>query len=194
MVIVYFYPFFFAEIQSKLLYQSYHQHRHLEVLIFGNDLTNIRPLSGNFASHNVQTTPASAKAHHFEKNANKEENMHDTTNTEVTNMVEANLFYILCNHHQANTYQNMINNRLFLLALQPNFIHSMSGYSINRIRVVLAEQNKTNRWLAEQMGKSEITISRWVQNKSQPSLEQLLQVAKLLSISPKDLINDINNN
>ena len=66
-------------------------------------------------------------------------------------------------------------------------------HSINRIRVVLAEQNKTNRWLAEQMDKSEITISRWVQNKSQPSLEQLLQIAKLLSISPKDLINDINN-
>ena len=69
----------------------------------------------------------------------------------------------------------------------------MAEYSINRIRVVLAEQNKTNRWLAEQMGKSEITISRRVQNKIQPSLEQLLQVAKLLSISPKDLINDINN-
>lgn len=98
------------------------------------------------------------------------------------------------NHYQVNVYQNMINSRLFLLPLQPNFIHSMAEYSINRIRVVLAEQNKTNRWLAEQMGKSEITISRWVQNKSQPSLEQLLQVAKLLSISPKDLINDINNN
>lgn len=69
----------------------------------------------------------------------------------------------------------------------------MAAYSTNRIKVVLAEQNKKNRWLAEQMGKSEITISRWVQNKSQPSLEQLLQVAKLLSISPKDLINDINN-
>lgn len=69
----------------------------------------------------------------------------------------------------------------------------MAENSINRIRVVLAEQNKTNRWLAEQMGKSEITISRWVQYKIQPSLEQLLQVAKLLSISPKDLINDINN-
>ena len=65
--------------------------------------------------------------------------------------------------------------------------------SINRIRVVLAAQNKTTRWLAAQMDKSELTISRWVQNKSQPSLEQLLQVAKLLSISPKDLINDINN-
>lgn len=81
-----------------------------------------------------------------------------------------------------------------MLLLQPNFIHSMAEYPINRIRVVLPEQNKTNRWLAEQMDKSEITISRWVQNKSQPSLEQLLQVAKLLSISPKDLINDINNN
>lgn len=71
--------------------------------------------------------------------------------------------------------------------------YRMAAYSTNRIKVVLAEQNKTNRWLAEQMGKSEITISRWVQNKSQPSLEQLLLVAKLLSISPKDLINDINN-
>ena len=87
----------------------------------------------------------------------------------------------------------MINSHLYLLSLHTNFIYNMMDSSINRIRVVLAEQNKTNRWLAEQMGKSEITISRWVQNKSQPSLEQLLQVAKLLSISPKDLINDINN-
>ena len=69
----------------------------------------------------------------------------------------------------------------------------MVKHSINRIKVALAEQNKTNRWLAEQMGKSEITISRWAQNKSQPSLEQLLQIASLLSVSPKDLINEILN-
>lgn len=67
----------------------------------------------------------------------------------------------------------------------------MTGQSINRIRIALAERNKTNRWLAEQMGKSEITISRWVQNKTQPSLEQLLHVAQILSISPKDLINEL---
>lgn len=67
----------------------------------------------------------------------------------------------------------------------------MTGQSINRIRVALAERNKTNRWLAEQMGKSEITISRWVQNKTQPSLEQLLRVAQILSVSPKDLINEV---
>ena len=62
---------------------------------------------------------------------------------------------------------------------------------INRIKIVLAEQNKTNRWLAEKTGKSDITISRWVQNKTQPSLEQLVEIAKALEISPKDLINDI---
>lgn len=88
----------------------------------------------------------------------------------------------------------MINFRLFFVTFATMIIpYRMAAYSTNRIKVVLAEQNKTNRWLAEQMGKSEIAISRWVQNKSQPSLEQLLQVAKLLSISPKDLINDINN-
>lgn len=62
---------------------------------------------------------------------------------------------------------------------------------INRIKIALAEQNKTNRWLAEKTGKSNITISRWVQNKTQPSLEQLIEIAKVLEISPKDLINDI---
>lgn len=67
----------------------------------------------------------------------------------------------------------------------------MTEQSINRIRVALAEQNKTNRWLAEKTGKSEITISRWVQNKTQPSLEQLLKIARILCVSPKDLINEI---
>lgn len=62
---------------------------------------------------------------------------------------------------------------------------------INRIKIALAERNKTNRWLAEKTGKSDITISRWVQNKTQPSLEQLVEIAKILEISPKDLINDI---
>jgi DNA-binding Xre family transcriptional regulator len=90
-----------------------------------------------------------------------------------------------------NIYQITINYQLFLLYLHPKF-NRYGRTSINRIRVALAEQNKTNRWLAEHVGKSEITVSRWVQNKAQPSLEQLLQVAKVLSVSPKDLINDIN--
>lgn len=67
----------------------------------------------------------------------------------------------------------------------------MIEQQINRIRIALAEQNKTNRWLAEHIGKSEITVSRWVQNKTQPSLEQLLVIAKVLSVSPKELINEL---
>lgn len=63
--------------------------------------------------------------------------------------------------------------------------------STNRIKIVLAEKNVTNKWLAETLNKSEITVSRWSQNKSQPSLEQLREIAKVLEVSPKDLINDL---
>lgn len=50
---------------------------------------------------------------------------------------------------------------------------------MNRIKVALVERQKTNRWLAEQMGKSENTISRWCSNKSQPSIAQLITIASL---------------
>ena len=59
---------------------------------------------------------------------------------------------------------------------------------MNRIRVILAEHNKTNKWLAEQLCKSETTVSRWVQNKNQPSLTQLVQIARLFEIDAKDLL------
>lgn len=60
---------------------------------------------------------------------------------------------------------------------------------INRLKVVLAEQRKTNKWLAEQLGKSEITISRWAQNKRQPSVEQLVDIAKVLDVDITTLLN-----
>ena len=60
---------------------------------------------------------------------------------------------------------------------------------LNRIKVVLAEKQRTNRWLAEQMGKSENTISRWCSNKSQPSLDMLVKVEELLNVDPRQLIN-----
>ena len=64
----------------------------------------------------------------------------------------------------------------------------MTGQSINRIRIALAERNKTNRWLAEQMGKSENTISRWCSNKSQPSIAQLQEIANLLDVDVRVLL------
>ena len=59
---------------------------------------------------------------------------------------------------------------------------------MNRIKVTLVEKQKTNRWLAEQMGKSENTISRWCSNKSQPSLEDLFKIAGLLGVDYTELI------
>ena len=53
---------------------------------------------------------------------------------------------------------------------------------MNRIKVTLVEKQKTNRWLAKQMGKSENTISRWCSNKSQPSIAQLQEIANLLEV------------
>lgn len=67
----------------------------------------------------------------------------------------------------------------------------MGTEKINRIKVVLVEKGKTGKWLAEQLGKNEATISRWCSNTSQPSLEMLVQIANVLKVNTKDLINDI---
>ncbi|KGI21206.1 MAG: helix-turn-helix transcriptional regulator [Alloprevotella sp.] len=59
---------------------------------------------------------------------------------------------------------------------------------INRIKVVLVEKQRTSKWLAEQLGKSENTVSKWCSNKVQPSLEILYEIAKLLDIEVRTLI------
>lgn len=66
----------------------------------------------------------------------------------------------------------------------------MSNQKINRIKVMLAEKEKTNKWLAEQVGKDPATISKWCTNTAQPSLEMLLQIAKVLNVEVKDLLRE----
>jgi transcriptional regulator with XRE-family HTH domain len=61
---------------------------------------------------------------------------------------------------------------------------------INRLKVVLVEQNRTGKWLAEQLGKNEATVSRWCSNTAQPSLEMLVKIASILKVNPRSLIND----
>jgi transcriptional regulator with XRE-family HTH domain len=61
--------------------------------------------------------------------------------------------------------------------------------ALNRLKVVLVEKGKTSRWLAEQLGKTEHTISRWCQNKTQPSIGQLNEIARVLTIDVRSLIN-----
>lgn len=60
---------------------------------------------------------------------------------------------------------------------------------INRLKIILAEKSKTNKWLAQQLGKSDVTISRWVTNEIQPSMETFLDIAKVLDVDVKELLN-----
>ena len=60
---------------------------------------------------------------------------------------------------------------------------------MNRLKVVLAETKRTNRWLAEQLGKDEATVSKWCTNTSQPSIETLTKIASVLDVDIKQLLN-----
>lgn len=59
---------------------------------------------------------------------------------------------------------------------------------INRLKVVLAEKKRTNKWLAETLGKDQATVSKWCTNTSQPSLEMLMRIAEALEVDMKDLL------
>ena len=59
---------------------------------------------------------------------------------------------------------------------------------INRIKVVLVEKKRTNKWLAEQMGVKPSTVSKWCTNSSQPDVASLLRIADLLEVDIKELI------
>ena len=60
---------------------------------------------------------------------------------------------------------------------------------INRLKIVLTEKKVKSKWLAEQIGKDPATVSKWCTNTSQPSLECLWQIAELLHVDIKDLLN-----
>ena len=60
---------------------------------------------------------------------------------------------------------------------------------INRLKVVLAEKKRTNKWLAEALDKDPATVSKWCTNTVQPGLETLLEIAKVLEVDIKDLLH-----
>lgn len=64
----------------------------------------------------------------------------------------------------------------------------MAKKAINRLKVVLAEQGRTNKWLAEKLKKNTATVSRWCTNEMQPSLETLIDVALALDVDVRELI------
>ena len=64
----------------------------------------------------------------------------------------------------------------------------MDGNNINRLKVVLAEKNIQSKWISEQLGVSRATVSKWVNNTSQPSLEMIDKLAKLLDVDYTELL------
>ncbi len=64
----------------------------------------------------------------------------------------------------------------------------MTKKDINKLKVVLAEKKRTNKWLSEQLGKDPGTISKWCTNTSQPDLETLMKIARLLEVDLNELV------
>ena len=71
----------------------------------------------------------------------------------------------------------------YICAIKPNDMED-----INRIKVVLVEKKRTNKWLAEQMGVKPSTVSKWCTNSSQPDIASLLKIADLLEVDIKELL------
>ena len=66
---------------------------------------------------------------------------------------------------------------------------SIMDKDINRIKVVLAEKKRTNKWLSEQLGCAPTTVSKWCTNACQPPMETYLRIAKLLEVEIDELLN-----
>lgn len=63
---------------------------------------------------------------------------------------------------------------------------------MNRLKVVLVEKEKSGKWLADQLGKSTCTISKWCSNTTQPDLQTLTRIAQLLKVDIRDLLTPLN--
>ena len=63
---------------------------------------------------------------------------------------------------------------------------------INRLKVVLVEKDKTGKWLANQLGKSTCTVSKWCSNTTQPDLQTLSKIAQLLNVDTRELLTSTN--
>ena len=64
----------------------------------------------------------------------------------------------------------------------------MANKKLNRLKVVLAEKDKSNNWLAEQLGRDKATISKWCTNTSQPDIETFIKISKLLDVELTELV------
>ena len=64
----------------------------------------------------------------------------------------------------------------------------MANEELNRLKLVLVEKKKTGKWLAEQLGKDQTTISKWCTNSSQPDIKNLLKIAEILKVDVNEIL------
>lgn len=83
---------------------------------------------------------------------------------------------------------NRLRLNINFVLLQNKIVFYMVNKDINRIKVVLVDKKKTNKWLAEQLGKDQTTISKWCTNTSQPDLESLMKISQLLGVEISELV------
>ena len=75
-----------------------------------------------------------------------------------------------------------------IFAIRKSSIMEKENKNLNRIKVVLAEKNLQNKWLAEQIGRDQATVSKWVTNSAQPNLETLIKIAQVLKVDLNELV------
>jgi len=76
----------------------------------------------------------------------------------------------------------------YYLFLSFKFNYRLLNMELNRLKKVLSEQGRTNKWLAKQIGKSQVSVSRWCSNATQPSLETLWEIATALDVDVRELL------
>ena len=79
--------------------------------------------------------------------------------------------------------------QLFCIFITDKYEIKIMDKDINRIKVVLAEKKKTNKWLAEQLGCAPTTVSKWCTNACQPPMETYIRISKLLDVELNELVN-----
>ena len=95
--------------------------------------------------------------------------------------------YIVLHKNIYDETRSSVTDKFYIFALKFKLLN-MENKQLNRIKVVLVEKRRTGVWLAEQLGVSPVTISKWCSNTTQPTLQTLDKIAELLEIDMRELL------
>ena len=90
-------------------------------------------------------------------------------------------------------YYSLIKMQFSKFVLNANLLNMENFQKLNRLKAVLADAGQTNKWLAEQLGKDPVTVSKRCTNTSQPNLQTLAKISDLLKVNIRELLVERNN-